>query len=91
MCDDGGGGGSGGGVASIAGTSAMDRASMNGGAGISVNGSGGACSAVDSNTLLLSTACPTQPVYRSNLSLTSLSLRASSLTIDSECHATSSV
>lgn len=32
-----------------------------------------------------------RPVYRSNLSLASLSLRASSLTINSECHATSSV
>lgn len=30
-------------------------------------------------------------IYRSNLSLASLSLRASSLTINSECHATSSV
>lgn len=33
----------------------------------------------------------TKPLYRSNLSLASLTLRASSLTIDSECHATSSV
>lgn len=30
-------------------------------------------------------------LYRSNLSLASLSLRASSLTINSDCHATSSV
>lgn len=33
----------------------------------------------------------TRPFFRSNLSLASLTLRASSLTIDSECHATSSV
>lgn len=33
----------------------------------------------------------TEPIYQSNLTLASISLRASSLTIDSECHATSSV
>lgn len=32
-----------------------------------------------------------EKIYRSNLSLASLSIRASSLTIDTECHATSSV
>lgn len=36
-------------------------------------------------------ASSTRPLYRSNLSLASLTLRASSLTIDNECHATSSV
>ncbi|XP_055383882.1 43 kDa receptor-associated protein of the synapse homolog isoform X2 [Condylostylus longicornis] len=44
---------------------------------------------IDSAALLLNSS--PRPLYRSNLSLASLSLRASSLTIDSECHATSSV
>lgn len=43
----------------------------------------------DSTALLLTSSPST--LYRSNLSLASLSLRASSLTIDSERHATSSV
>ncbi|KAG4075266.1 hypothetical protein HA402_003057 [Bradysia odoriphaga] len=42
------------------------------------------------NNNILKISAP-RSIYRSNLSLASLSLRASSLTINSECHATSSV
>ncbi|XP_018796397.1 PREDICTED: 43 kDa receptor-associated protein of the synapse homolog isoform X1 [Bactrocera latifrons] len=55
------------------------------------NGLTSAATNVDSTSLLLTTTSSPKPLYRSNLSLASLSLRASSLTIDSARNATSSV
>lgn len=55
------------------------------------NGLTSAAPNVDSTALLLTTNSSPKPLYRSNLSLASLSLRASSLTIDSSRNATSSV
>ncbi|EDV90981.1 43 kDa receptor-associated protein of the synapse [Drosophila grimshawi] len=66
----------------------------------SANGSGVFCSnslkdksmpSIDSTALLLTANASPKTVYRSNLSLASLSMRASSLTIDSSRNATSSV